>query len=41
VLRTEGEGEPDEEEKIKVEMATVDKMEAVAERKAEFVLQKT
>jgi hypothetical protein len=37
VLRTEAEGEPDEEEKIKEEMATVDKMEAVAERKAEFV----
>jgi hypothetical protein len=37
VLRTEAEGEPDEKEKIKEEMATVDKMEAVAERKAQFV----
>jgi hypothetical protein len=31
------EGEPDEEEKIKEGMATADKMEVVAERKAELI----
>lgn len=36
--RREWEGEPDEEEKIKEEMATVGKMEVVAERKAELVI---